>query len=97
MSRAFVKEDDGEPVRRYSLPAPDDPGFPLAAARALLAGANEGDSLSAESATGKCWGDPSLVEAVLQLRSEAIERGDDRGEVLADRFLRAAGVEPPED
>jgi len=97
MSRAFVKEDDGEPVRRYSLPAPDDPGFLLAAARALLAGANAGDSLSAEAATGKCWGDPSLVEEVLQLRSEAVERGDDRGEVLADRFLKAAGVEPPGD
>jgi len=97
MSRAFVKEDDAEPVRRYPLPAKDDPQFPLAAARALLDGANVGDSLGAEVATGCRWGDPALVDAVRQLRAEAIERHDDRGEVLADRFLRAAGAEVPSD
>ena len=36
MSRAFTKENAGEPVRRYRLPRRDDPGFDEAAAWALL-------------------------------------------------------------
>jgi hypothetical protein len=39
MSRAFVKEDAGgwgDPGRRYTLPARDDPGYDEAAAEALL-------------------------------------------------------------
>jgi hypothetical protein len=91
MSRAFVNEDSGDPPRRYSLPPRDDAGFPLAAARALLAGANDGDSIGAEEATGHHWGDPRLVAQVRQLHAEAVDRGDDRMEVLAGRFLRAAG------
>jgi hypothetical protein len=92
MSRAFVKEDGDGPPPRYSLPAPDDPGFPLAAARALLTGANNGDTGRAEEATGHLWGDPLLVAPMRQLLALAIERGDDRTEVLIGRFLRAAGV-----
>jgi hypothetical protein len=90
MSRAFVKEDAGEPPPRYHLPPRDDPGFPLAAARALLLGANRGDTISAEEATGFSWGDARLIEPVRQLHTEALERGDDRFELLAERFLRAA-------
>lgn len=93
MSRAFVKEDSDGAEPRYSLPAPDDPGYPIAAARALLAGANAGDTASAESATGYVWGDPRLIDELRQLRLEAIERGDDRSEVLTERYLRAAGIE----
>jgi hypothetical protein len=93
MSRAFVKEEGADPPPRYQLPAPDDPGFPLAAARALLAGANRGDSASAEEATGYRWGDPRLVAEVHRIRSEAIESGDDRLELLADRYLTASGTE----
>lgn len=92
MSRAFVNEDsDGAPPR-YSLPAADDPGFPLAAAQALLQGANQGDTVSAEEATGHPWGDPRLIAPITQLLAEAVERGDDRTETLAERYLRAAGV-----
>lgn len=92
MSRAFVKEDSDGAPERYPLPPRDDPGFPLAAAGALLDGANRGDTASAEDATGYLWGDPRLADQVRQLRAEALHRGDDRREVLADRFLRAAGI-----
>ncbi len=93
MSRAFVKEDgpDG-PQPTFSLPPRDDPSFPLAAARALLLGANSGDTSGAESETGYFWGDPALVEEMKQLALEAEERGDERMEVLADRYLRKAGA-----
>ncbi|MEZ4455070.1 MAG: hypothetical protein R2882_00775 [Gemmatimonadales bacterium] len=91
MSRAFVKEDSDGAAPRYSLPPRDDPAFSLAAARALLTGANNGDTASAEEATGHPWGDRRLVAEVRQLHAEAIDRGDDRAEVLAARFLRAAG------
>jgi hypothetical protein len=95
MSRAFVKEDGDEPGPRYSLPRRDAPEFPRAAARALLAGANRGDSASAEDATGYGWGDPRLIDEVRQLREEAIASEDDRTEALASRYLRAAGVSLP--
>ena len=92
MSRAFVKEDNEGAAPRYPLPPRDDPGFPLAAARALLEGANRGDTASAEEATGFPWGDTRLVASIRQLLAEAIERGDDRTEMLAERYLRAAGA-----
>ena len=91
MSRAFVKEEGDAPPPRYPLPPADDPGFPLAAARALIMGANAGDSASAEEVTGFAWGDPRLVGEMTRIRDEAIERHDDRTELLAERFLRAAG------
>lgn len=93
MSRAFVKEDSDGAAPRYSLPQRDDPGFPLAAARALMTGANNGDTASAEEATGFAWGDPRLVDHVRRLLREAEERDDDRMVTLAERFLRAAGID----
>ena len=95
MSRAFVKEDGDEPGPRYSLPPRDDPGFPRAAARALIAGANRGDSASAEEATGFGWGDPRLIDEVRQLLDQAVADEDDRTESLAARYLRAAGLSLP--
>lgn len=96
MSRAFVNEDNDGAPPRYSLPAPEDPGYPLAAARALLQGADQGDTTSAEEATGHLWGDPRLIGPVNQLLAEALERDDERMETLAARFLRAAGQPPTE-
>jgi hypothetical protein len=92
MSRAFVKDDaDGPaPGDRYRLPPSDDPGFEEAVARALLAGANEGDSMGAEEATGYLWGDKRLVLIVSRIRDDAERMEDDRLESLANRFLRAA-------
>jgi hypothetical protein len=91
MSRAFVNEDaGGQPLGRFPLPKPDDPGYPLAAARALLRGADEGDSASAEEATGHVWGDPLLTPQVQQILAEARTSDDERLEQLAERYLRAA-------
>ena len=92
MSRAFVNEDNDGAAPRYSLPGPDDPGFPIAAARALLAGANQGDTSSAEEATGYLWGDRRLIGEVGRLLGEATDSDDDRMITLAERFLRAAGA-----
>jgi hypothetical protein len=98
MSRAFVKEDAGgpDPRHRYPLPPPDDPGYDAAVARALLAGANAGDSMGAEEATGFRFGDPRLAPRVREILDEARRAGDDRLEQLAERFLRRAGADPDE-
>jgi hypothetical protein len=94
MSRAFINEDSsgGEPAPRYALPPRDDPGYPAAAARALLAGAHVGDSASAEAATGYVFGDPDLVDEVRSILAQARASADERLEQLAERFLRRAGV-----
>ena len=92
MSRAFVDEDAArEPQPRYVLPERDSPHFDDAAARALLEGANVGDTRSAEQATGYAWGEPRLAGHVRALLEEAADRGDARVARLARRFLRAAG------
>ena len=88
MSRAFVHEDAGAAPERYPLPPRDDPGFPLAAARALLRGADVGDTPGAEAATGLYFGDPALKREVEQILAESQEDGNERLEQLAERFLR---------
>ena len=91
MSRAFVNEDAGgepSPRHRYPLPPRDDPEFDAAAARALLKGADVGDKLGAEEATGYTWGEPKLTRHVERLLEDAITDGDDRLEQLAERYLR---------
>ena len=95
MSRAFVNEEGGAPDPRhhFPLPAREDPGYDEAAARALLKGANEGDSDTAEAATGYRFGEPRLVPWVRLLLELARESGNERQEQLAERFLRRAGVE----
>ena len=89
MSRAFVKEDADGPQRRYHLPKRDDPGFDAAAAWALLEGANVGDSLSAQEATGYRWGEPALRPHVERMLADAKASGNERLVQLAERFLRA--------
>lgn len=91
MSRAFTKEDDGkwgDPSKRYSLPLRDDPGFDAAAASALLEAARDGETGSAEMATGYYWGEPRLHEHVRRILETAREGHDERLEQLAERFLR---------
>jgi hypothetical protein len=92
MSRAFINEDAGAAPERYPLPPRDDPGYPLAAARALLRGADQGDTPGAEAATGYYWGDPALLREVQQILGEAAESGNDRLSQLAERFLRRINV-----
>ncbi len=94
MSRAFVNEDAAaEPPRRFALPPVDDPGYDGAAAFALLEAARDGDTRSAEEATGYRWGAVQLRPHVERLLAKERERPmaeqDDRLIVVAKRFLRA--------
>lgn len=95
MSRAFVSEDSSGPgpEHRYRLPPRDDAGYEAAAARALIQGANEGDTDGAEEVTGYRFGDPALVPYVLEILESARRDGNDRFEQLAERFLRKADDE----
>jgi len=92
MSRAFVNEDagGGDALGKYPLPERGDPAFALAAARALLRGADNGDTVGAEAATGYYWGDPALEEEISRLLAEAREEANERAEQLAERYLRHA-------
>jgi hypothetical protein len=92
MSRAFVNEDAGEEqAPRFSLPDRDSPYYEEAAAWALIQGADQGDSRSAEVATGYRWGEKSLAPHARRIMEEAVERGEERVAQLARRFLKAAG------
>ena len=94
MSRAFVNEDaGGDPGPTFSLPELDSPYYDEAAAWALIEGADQGDSVSAELATGYRWGEDLLVPHVRKIMEDAQGRGQDRVVQLARRFLRAAGDE----
>jgi len=88
MSRAFAREDDGDqPAPVYSLPPRTDPAYDEAAAWALLEGADRGDSLSAEEATGYRWGEPALRPQVERILAHARTRKQERLAQLAERFL----------
>ncbi len=89
MSRAFINEDASGPEPRYNLPDKDDPSYDAAAARALIDGANVGDSYSAELATGYKWGEQKLRPHVQRILAAARKEGDERVAELAERFLRA--------
>jgi hypothetical protein len=89
MSRAFVREDHDDAPARFDLPERSSPDFDRAAAWALLEGANRGDSLAAEAATGYRWGDPRLRSHMEAIRNHAMDRDQARLEQLAQRFLRA--------
>jgi hypothetical protein len=89
MSRAFIREDRDETPPRFELPERSSPDFDRAAAWALLEGANLGNSLAAEVATGYRWGDPRLRDHVEAIHAHARDHGDARLEQLASRFLRA--------
>ncbi len=91
MSRAFVKDDAdpwGDPSRRYTLPGRDDPGYDEAAAEALLDAAREGQTGSAEMATGYYWGEPRLKPHVERILERARQNADERLTQLAERFLK---------
>jgi len=90
MSRAFVNEDAGgsAPRRGYGLPARDDPGYDAAATEALLEAARDGETESAEVATGYYWGEPRLREHVQRILARATKAGDERLIQLAERWLR---------
>jgi hypothetical protein len=90
MSRAFVTEDSswGDPSRRFTLPARDDPAFDEAATEALLDAARDGQTGSAEMATGYYWGEARLRPYVERILTRARAEGDERLIQLAERFLK---------
>ena len=90
MSRAFVNEDSGQwgnPGRRFDLPDRNDPGFDAAAAEAMLEAAREGDTGSAEMATGYYWGEERLRPFVEEILIRARAANDERLIQLAERFV----------
>lgn len=93
MSSAFVREDAGEhvPPGRFGLPPRDDRGFDRAAACALLEAARDGNTASAEAATGYLWGEPRLHDHVRALLAvaEALPEAeqDTRYMRVARRFI----------
>jgi hypothetical protein len=50
--------------------------------------AREGETSSAEQATGYYWGEPKLRDEVRKIMARAQQSGDERLEQLARRFLR---------
>mgnify|MGYP001818493396 CR=1 FL=1 len=93
MSRAFVNEDAGEEQEAsFSLPEVDSPYYDEAAAWALIQGADQGDSVGAERATGCRWGEPRLLPHIEKILADAEERGQDRVAQLARRFIRASAA-----
>lgn len=94
MSRAFVNEDAAGPPRRFALPPVDDPGYDAAAAFALLEAARDGDTRSAEQATGYRWGAGPLVPHVERMleqeRARPMTEQDGRLITVAKRFLAAS-------
>ena len=92
MSRAFVKDDAeswGDPSRRITLPDRGDPGFDEAAAEAMLEAARDGQTGSAEMATGYYWGEGRLKQHVERILARALDTGDERLAQLAERFLKS--------
>ena len=89
MSRAFVNEDAGDRPRGrgFLLPPRDGPDFDAAAARAILEAAREGDTGSAEEATGYYWGEPRLRPHVERILAAARADHDERLVQLAERWL----------
>jgi hypothetical protein len=90
MSRAFVNEDAGDrpSSRRFTLPSREDPAFDAAAARVILDAARDGDTGSAEEATGYYWGEPRLRPHVERILASARSERDERMVQLAERWLR---------
>jgi hypothetical protein len=89
MSRAFVRENDGDHVPRghFNLPRPEDPSFDAAAARALIEAARDANTASAEAATGYRWGEPRLHRHVRRLLEEAQSLPEDQRD---RRYIRVA-------
>jgi hypothetical protein len=89
MSCAFVYEDagSGRSHRRFDLPPRDDPAYDEAAAAALLEASLEGDTESAEVATGYYWGERKLRHHVERILARASAEGNSELARAAERFL----------
>jgi hypothetical protein len=96
MSRAFVNEDRGDDVPRvrFTLPPFSDPGYPRAAALALIEAACDGLTSEAEEATGYRWGEPTLRKHVQRLLEQEQSLPEDQQNLrlitVARRYLRSS-------
>ena len=94
MSRAFVKEDDGDvkPRRSFALPSRGDRSYAAASALVMIEAARDGYTEDAEEATGYKWGDPHLRPHVQKLMDKELERPEDEQDrrfiQMARRFIR---------
>lgn len=90
MSRAFVNEDASGrgPSKRYNLPPRDDPAFGAAAAETLLRASLDGETASAEEATGFYWGADALRAEVERLLVRAKRDREEELVRAAERYLR---------
>lgn len=89
MSRAFVNEDaGGGPRRRFDLPPREDAGFLAAAADVMLHASLDGETESAEEATGFYWGADALRSEVERLLERARRDNDEELARAAERYLR---------
>ena len=55
----------------------------------MLEAAREGDTGSAEMATGYYWGEPKLKPYVKEILDRLDDEADERAVQLAERFLKA--------
>lgn len=94
MSRAFVKEDDGDVKRHidFGLPSRQDKSYASASALVLIEAARDGFLAEAEDATGYKWGDPYLRPHVQKVLDKELERPEDEQDrrfiQMARRFIR---------
>ena len=82
----------GDQETSFSLPDVNSPYYDEAAAWALIQGADQGDSVGAERATGCRWGEPRLLLHIEKILADAEEEGQDRVAQLARRFIRASAA-----
>lgn len=82
----------GDQEASFSLPDVNSPYYDEAAAWALIQGADQGDSVGAERATGCRWGEPRLLPHIEKILADAEEEGQDRVAQLARRFIRASAA-----
>jgi hypothetical protein len=98
MSRAFVREDTGDPTPelKFSLPPRKHPTWRAAAAMALLDAAYAGQTSAGEEATGHPWGDPVFADDVRRILAQEEARPEleqDRRLIrVARRYLAAASA-----
>ena len=95
MSRAFVKDDAeswGDPSRRIALPDRNDPGYDEAAAQAMLEAARDGQTGSAEMATGYYWGEGRLKPHVERILARALDAGYEGLALRAELFMNSLEI-----
>ncbi|MEP6689934.1 MAG: hypothetical protein ABJD07_02190 [Gemmatimonadaceae bacterium] len=74
--------------RRFTLPPRDDPRYDEAAALAMIEAAADGETGSAEQATGYYWGEERLKSYVRHILKRARAEKNEEMARAAERYLR---------